>query len=182
MCNILQAQGNFLKHNFDILIIQEGLWFYRRSMKNKMSWREYEEDVKCSLKLLREMSVQFIWIQKTFQHFSTAGGIPFEIENLSKKKLERYRTCVPIKRPNDQLLYHRTLEHAHKNIFRGSNVHNVLVVDFSRDLYMMHTRFQEKEDSIPDCTHFCQRINGVPFQYAKRILELISSGKFDRVG
>ena len=101
-------------------------------------------------------------------------------ESLSKKKLERY--SVPIKRPNDQLLYHRTLEHAHKNIFRGSNVHNVLVVDFSRDLYMMHTRFQEKEDSIPDCTHFCQRINGVPFQYAKRILELISSGKFDRVG
>jgi hypothetical protein len=176
MCFFLSRNKNLLgTNNFNLLILSEGLWFNPHFLQNNgMQVQDYVDDVSCAIRVLKEMQVEFIWVQKSFQHFNTKEGIvPTKIHHLSKIEMKRYANCVPIKQTKQQLEYHRVVLKSLDEIFFPTNSSSFVLEDKTRDMHMMHTKYQRSSSSIPDCTHFCQKKNGVPFQYAKRITNRI---------
>lgn len=173
MCSFLSKNEKILgKDSFDILIISEGLWFNPGiSQSNGMQVKDYIEDVSCALHQLKKLDVKFLWVQRSFQHFNTKDGIvPRKVRHLSRGDLKKYANCLPVKDTKKQLEYHQVVQKNLKETFPLVNHSNFILEDITRDLYMLHTHYQREQRSIPDCTHFCQRMTGVPYQYAKRII------------
>lgn len=175
LCDFLVNNSDSLEsYNFDILILSEGLWFNLHPfVKKKMVWRDYLTDIPCALMQLRKMDVNFLWLQRTFQHFNTRGGnYPHFRVAKTKRQIEKYAECVPLSSFREQSAYHKVLNRNFRMLFPKNTGFQMVLADFTAKMHLMHTRNQK--DGMADCTHFCQKKTGVPFQFAKKIAEQVT--------
>jgi len=179
LCNFCVSNSDqIVSYKFDILILSEGLWFNLHPRVGKMVWRDYLTEIPCVLSQLRELNVKFLWIQRTFQHFNTRGGDFPHLRTASpktKKEQKKYAKCVPLSSIQTQSAYHFVLERNFRIFFPNSTGLQMVLEDFTQKMHMMHTGDRKK--GLLDCTHYCQKKNGVPFQFAKNIAEHILLSK-----
>lgn len=172
LCDFLVNKSDLLEsYNFNILILSEGLWFNLHPfVKHKMVWRDYLTDIPCALLQLRKMAVKFLWLQRTFQHFNTrAGDYPHYRVAKTKRQSKKYAKCVPLSSLKEQSAYHKVLIRNFRIVFPKNTGSQMVLADFTAKMHLMHTRYQKY--GMIDCTHYCQKKNGVPFQFVKKIAE-----------